>query len=268
MPTTRRVDGPAGPLNSTVSGEPGPDGTVVLVHPINSAAVVWDHVAAASTHPTVALDLRGHGGSTLQGPFTVEGGYVDDVVAVLDAYDLQRVHLVGGSLGGSIGLAVAALHPERVLSVATFGSTLGTGVPTGAIEAMVAELEEKGTARYFADLVPAIVGTAHRAEPRVLDGMRDAVGHRPEAVVAAILHGAFGADIRHLVGEVAVPVLAATGTEDPTCPPAMTEEIAAATGTTPVLLDGVGHLPMLEVPDRVVALIEEHIVAAGTRAGR
>ncbi|GAA3083542.1 hypothetical protein GCM10010464_54510 [Pseudonocardia yunnanensis] len=117
-------------------------------------------------------------------------------------------------------------------------------------------------------LVPDVVGTSYRAEQRVLDGMRSAAGNRPESVVAAIPYGAFGADIRHLVGKVAVPVLAATGTEDPTCPPAMTEEIAAATGTSPVLLDGVGHLPMLEVPVRVGGLIDEHIAGVEAGAGR
>ncbi|WP_433296482.1 alpha/beta fold hydrolase [Pseudonocardia sp. CA-142604] len=240
MTTSRTVDGPAGPRNVTIYGIPVLDGTVVLVHPINSAAAVWEHASAVSRRPTVVLDLRGHGGSATQGPFTVQGGYVDDVVAVLDALGrLGRLHLAGGSLGGSISLAVAALHSERVLGVVTFGCT---GVPTEAIDTVVAGLEEMGTAGYFAEPMPDVVGTAYRAGQRVLDGTRSAAGDRPESVVAAIRYGALGADIRHLVGKVAVPVFAATGTEDPTCPPAMTEEIAAATGASPLLLDGVGQV--------------------------
>ncbi|MCE0763292.1 alpha/beta hydrolase [Pseudonocardia kujensis] len=266
-PATRTVAGPAGPLSVTVTGEPAVEGTVVLVHPINSAALVWEYVSAALDRPTVALDLRGHGASTTDGPFTVEEGYVPDVLAVLDALGLQRVHLAGGSLGGSISLALAALHPDRVLSVATFGSTLGVDAPADAIMAMVTELEAKGTARYFADLVPDIVGARHRDEPRVVDGMRSAVGHRSGPLVGAILHGAFTADIRHLTARVQVPVLAATGTEDPTCPPAMTEEIAAATRTEPVFLDGLGHLPMLEDPVRVAELITAHVALAEAGTG-
>ncbi|MEU6700873.1 alpha/beta hydrolase [Pseudonocardia sp. NPDC046786] len=262
VPTSvHTVDGPAGPLTVRVTGEPAADGTLVLVHPINTAGSVWEHVTAALDRPTVALDLRGHGTSTTAGPFSIEDGWLPDVVAVLDALGLRTVHLAGGSLGGSIALAAAALHPERVFGVATFGSTLGVGAPDEAIEAMVAELTAQGTAGYFAGLLPGIVGGAFRTEPRVVDGLAAAAGTRDEAVVAAILHGAFRADIRHLTGRVGVPVLAATGTEDPTCPPAMTAEIAAATGTEPVFLDGVGHLPMLEVPERVAALITEHVEA-------
>jgi pimeloyl-ACP methyl ester carboxylesterase len=254
----RTVTGPTGPLAVTQSGGPAGRTAVVLVHPINTAGVVWRQVLPALGLPAVALDLRGHGRSGLRGPFTIEDGYVPDVLAVLDALGLDAVHLVGGSLGGSISLALAALHPGRVHSVTTFGSTLGTGVPEAVIEEMVAELAAVGSQQYFADLVPKVVGPAYRAE-RALDETISAAGGRPEPTVAAILRAAFGADIRHLAGRVHAPVLAVGGTADPTCPPAMTEEIAAATGGVPVILDGVGHLPMVEAPQRVAELINQHI---------
>lgn len=251
------VEGPAGPLSVQVSGAPETDGTVVLIHPINTAGSVWSAVMAALGRPSVALDLRGHGSSGLDGPFTVDG-YVDDVVAVLDALGLAAAHLAGGSLGGSIALALAARHPERALSVTTFGSTLGTGASDADIQAMIDELDAKGTGKYFADLAPLIVGSAHRDDERVLAGIREAAGTRPEPVVAAILRGAFGADIRDLAGRVRAPVHAVGGTEDPTCPPAMTEEIAAATGGRITILDGVGHVPMLETPHEVAKIIAAH----------
>ncbi|MFD4255395.1 alpha/beta fold hydrolase [Amycolatopsis thermoflava] len=260
------VAGPAGRLSVVRTTGDRPGNPLLLIHPINSAAVVWADVAALLDRPVVALDLRGHGDSGQAGPFTVEEGYVPDVLAVLDTLGLDRVHLGGGSLGGTISVALAALHPRRVASVATFGSTLGTGVPAEAIGAMVTELEAKGTAGYFADLVPAIVGRAHRDSARIREVMAEAVGTRPETVVADILHGAFGADIRHLAGKVAaagIPVLAVAGDEDPTCPPAMSRELAEATGGTAAELAGTGHLPMLEETERVADLLRQHIASAG-----
>jgi pimeloyl-ACP methyl ester carboxylesterase len=254
---TRMVAGPTGPLAVVQSAEPSRRTAVVLVHPINTASVVWRQVLPLLELPAVALDLRGHGGSGLRGPFTIADGYVPDVLAVLDALELDAVHLVGGSLGGSISLALAALHPGRVHSVTTFGSTLGTGVPEVAIEQMVAVLAAVGSQRYFADLVPQVVGPAYRGQ-QSLEETISAAGGRPEPTVAAILRAAFSADIRDLVGRVHAPVLAVGGTADPTCPPAMTEEIAAATGGVPVILDGVGHLPMVEEPQRVAELINQH----------
>jgi pimeloyl-ACP methyl ester carboxylesterase len=262
------VNGPASRLAVLRAIDRRAGDPLVLVHPINAAAVVWTDVAAQLDRPVVAVDLRGHGSSGKAGPFTVEQGYVPDVLAVLDGLGLDRVHLGGGSLGGTIALALAALHPHRVLSVTTFGSTLGTRTPPAVIAAMVAELLAKGTAGYFASLVPQIVATKHRNSARILKIMSGAVGTRQENVVAEILHGAFGADIRHLAGEVAssdVPVLAAAGSEDQVCPPAMSRDLADATGGTTLTLAGVGHLPMLEEPDTVAQVIRSHIATiAGT----
>ncbi|MGW7536014.1 alpha/beta fold hydrolase [Amycolatopsis sp. NPDC054798] len=260
------VAGPTGRLSVLRTADDRSGAPLVLIHPINSAAVVWADVAARLDRPVVAMDLRGHGHSGQAGPFTVEEGYVPDVLAVLDALGLDEVHLGGGSLGGTISVALAALHPRRVLSVSTFGSTLGTGVPAEAIAAMVRELEASGTAGYFAGQVPEIVGRAHRGSARLREVMAEAVGTRPTAVVAEILYGAFGADIRHLAGSVAmsgIPVLAVAGTEDPTCPPAMSRELAEGTGGVAKELAGTGHLPMLEEPDRVADLLRENVAKAG-----
>ncbi|MGW4593522.1 alpha/beta fold hydrolase [Amycolatopsis thermoflava] len=259
------VAGETGRLSVLRTTGDRPGTPLVLTHPINAAAVVWTEVAQRLGRPVVAPDLRGHGRSGQVGPFTVEEGYVVDVLAVLDGLGLDQVHLGGGSLGGTISVALAALRPERVLSVTAFGSTLGTRVPAEAIEEMVTELEAKGTAGYFADLVPQIVGPAYRSSAAIGDLMAEAVGTRPEAVIARILRGAFGADIRHLVGKVAaagVPVLAVAGTEDPTCPVAMSRELAEATGGTAMTLPGVGHLPMLEEPARVADILRDHLAKA------
>src|SRR5262249_38862614 len=155
-------------------GDPsGPETPVVLVHPINTDGSVWTEVAGLLGLPSVALDLRGHGRSGLAGPFTVDG-YVDDVLAAMDAVGVAAAHLAGGSVGGTIGVALAARHPERVHTVTTFGSTLGTGATEADIQAMVDELDAKGTARYFAELAPLVVGAAYREDERVLAGLRAA----------------------------------------------------------------------------------------------
>lgn len=255
-----RVAGPAGPLAVTRSDASDRRTAVVLLHPINTAGVVWNSVLPLLELPAVAIDLRGHGQSVWSGPYTVDDGYVPDVLAVLDGLGLDAVHLVGGSLGGAIALALAARYPGRVHSVTTLGSTLGTGLTQPEIEAMVNQLETVGSQRYFAELTPTIVGLNFRDDPALHDVIRVA-GERPESVVAAILRAAFGADIRHLVGRVCAPVLAVGGTDDPTCPPQMTVEIAAATGGSTVILDGVGHLPMVEAPAQVAAWINQHTQA-------
>ena len=63
----------------------------------------------------VALDLRGHGNSdpALQGDDSIES-MAEDIDDVVNALGLQRFVLVGHSMGGSVSIAYAGIHPEKV----------------------------------------------------------------------------------------------------------------------------------------------------------
>ena len=60
-----------------------------------------------------APDLRNHGQSPHAGPMTYDA-MVADVLAWLDARGLERVTLMGHSMGGKVAMALACRHPERV----------------------------------------------------------------------------------------------------------------------------------------------------------
>ncbi|GAB7036409.1 MULTISPECIES: alpha/beta fold hydrolase [Catenuloplanes] len=90
---------------------------VVLLHGGGSrGAASWDSVtvalAAAGTRP-VALDLRGHGGSSRTRDYPLTG-FRDDVLATMDALGLGTVSLVGHSLGAHTASLVAQGAPGRV----------------------------------------------------------------------------------------------------------------------------------------------------------
>jgi lipase len=61
----------------------------------------------------IAVDLRGHGRSTWEPPWTIEA-QVGDLVDTLDGLGLTRADFVGHSLGGRLVIEFAAVHPERV----------------------------------------------------------------------------------------------------------------------------------------------------------
>jgi lipase len=65
----------------------------------------------------LAVDLRGHGRSTWDGPWTVER-HVADLLETLDAAGVERAEVVGHSYGGMIGLHLLATAPERVSRLA------------------------------------------------------------------------------------------------------------------------------------------------------
>ena len=124
--TGRTADGIAyehldlrGPWESTNGPAP-----VLLQHGIGLDRRAWAPWVRRllAEHPVITVDLRGHGGSTdawHDHEPTIEA-FTGDLLGVLDARGVQRVHLVGESFGGTVCAALAcALGADRVASLTT-----------------------------------------------------------------------------------------------------------------------------------------------------
>jgi pimeloyl-ACP methyl ester carboxylesterase len=140
---SRRVDTPR--LTQRILHAEGVDPSgkgeaVLFVHGNVSAAQFWQQplLALAGTGRArgIAVDLRGYGQTD---PLPIDGtrgvrDWADDVAALVDALGLDRVHLVGWSMGAGVVLQYLLDAPERVASVALvapispygFGGTAGT----------------------------------------------------------------------------------------------------------------------------------------------
>lgn len=116
-PRLRTVGVDGGPM--TV-GEWGPeDGAPVLaVHGITASLAGWPLLAAALPEARlVAPDLRGRGRSNvLPGPYGLDR-HAADLVQLLDALGLDRVVVVGHSMGAFVGVRLAGLAPDRVAAL-------------------------------------------------------------------------------------------------------------------------------------------------------
>jgi pimeloyl-ACP methyl ester carboxylesterase len=263
------VDGPAGKLS--VRLWPGPKDTrgfhqlpltraipVCFVHPVNTGGAVWDAVAAsvAFTHTCIVPDLRGHGGSDPGDSYLVED-YVADVRAVLDHFGADRVHLVGASIGGPVGVMLAALEPDRVATLAGFGISLALRLPDGALDQALAMLGATGTRATFEVLAPGAVAAG--ADPALAAVVVELASNgRAAEMVGRMMVGAFSTDVTPLAARVAVPALVANGTEDATCTADDARRMGELLPDCRVeILDGVGHLPMLEAPGVVARLLAE-----------
>ena len=111
--------------------------------------------------------MRGHGASPLPAGFRWSlAALVDDLLAVADATGAERFHLVGESTGGTVALAVAARHPERVLSV-----TVSNGAHRGGsirnLEPWRRIIREEGMAAWSAHMMGQ-----RFFEDALTDGMR------------------------------------------------------------------------------------------------
>ena len=125
-----------------VADDVGVGDPVLALHGWPDTASLWDEVAAglvARGARVITPDLRGCGRSDK--PADVEGyamhHLVADVLALLDAADVERVHLVGHDWGAALAWAVATFAPERVTSLAALAVGHPTAFREGGIEQLV-----------------------------------------------------------------------------------------------------------------------------------
>jgi lipase len=88
---------------------------LLAVHGVTGHARRWERLAtdAWPHRHVVAVDLRGHGFSTWEPPWSL-GQAVDDLLDTMDHLDLDVVDLVGHSYGGALGIHLLARAPDRL----------------------------------------------------------------------------------------------------------------------------------------------------------
>src|SRR3954454_1172782 len=102
----------------------GPGEAVLFVHGNVSSALFWQQpmlaLAETGRQQVLAVDLRGYGDTD---PLPIDGtrgarDWADDLADLVDTLGLDRVHLVGWSMGAGVVLQYLLDVPERVASVA------------------------------------------------------------------------------------------------------------------------------------------------------
>ena len=82
----------------------------------------------SESYYVIAMDSRGHGRSTMSEQQIGYALMASDVLALLDALNIEAVNLVGWSDGGIIGLDIAIHHPERLIKLIAYGANY---IPAG-----------------------------------------------------------------------------------------------------------------------------------------
>ena len=227
---------------------------ILLVHGANGESAEWEELAERLDGVgIIAVDLPGHGGSRDARPLTA-AACVTALREVLDACGVDRAHLVGSSFGGGVALAFAAEHPERALTVTTLGTALGGR--RERFEQAAQALRVFGTRAFFAEVIPRASYTADAPEELVQRAVERASRNDVDTAVA-ILEMAFCTPLDGYASAASCPVLIAGGEADLTCPPEEVSRLADAAGTLSLTLPGLGHLPHIEAPDRVAAVLTD-----------
>jgi pyruvate dehydrogenase E2 component (dihydrolipoamide acetyltransferase) len=230
---------------------------LVFIHGFGADLNTWmfNQLALADKHCTIAFDLPGHGGSTKSlGSVDDAGGLAAEIAAALDALGIEHAHLVGHSMGGAIAFALATAQPPRVASltlIATAG--LGPDINAGFIDGFV-KMERRRDAQEVLRLLVHDPDLVSRA--MVKDVLRYKRLDGVPAALAALAAAWFADGAQRTSFDPAalrMPVQIIWGREDRIIPVAHAEALAGKMSVH--ILDNAGHLPHMERSAEVNRLI-------------
>ena len=184
---------------------------LVLQHGFTSSLQSWyayGYVATLRQHyQLILIDARGHGQSEkLYDPQAYALQHrVEDVLAVLDALQVDNAHYLGYSMGGRIGFGIAKYHPERFLSL-MIGGMHPYESPSASAEARIALLQ-RGMAAYVAD-------AETQNGPMAPDRKARLLANDPEALIASLRAPRGLAGIEQLLLDMTLPCLLYVGEAD------------------------------------------------------
>jgi pimeloyl-ACP methyl ester carboxylesterase len=211
----------------------------------------------------VTFDNRGFGESDVPpGPYTT-GQLADDALAVLDAAEIGRAHVIGISLGGMAAQELVLAQPERVLKLVLCSTTPGgpNSVPmpqqTVALMGRQADLDPQEALRLF--VVNAL--SPDPPDELVEEIVAYRVANPPDGAGWWALAGAGAThDAMARLGTIRVPTLVVHGTADNVVDVRNAPLLAdAIPGARLELFDGGGHLLPWERPEEFTTLVEEFL---------
>lgn len=244
-------------------GEP-----LVLVHGLGDDHRAWRRVlpALCLTNRVILYDFRGHGQTSAGRPDGTLAQLSADLVALMDALDLQRANLVGFSLGGTIVMRTAIDQPARVDHLVPVATSSRVG---------------RSAAEWYATRAEMVRSGAPELRQTLEQDTRDVYSNAPDEFEAGWLirsqstadptgYGNACAAMAGLnehpldpdLGRIQAPTLVVAGDRDQLCPPRAAEIIQSGLpGCQLQVISGVGHPIPVERPDELTALIADFLRA-------
>ena len=232
---------------------------VLLLHSGVTDRRMWDPLVPALSHAfrVVRPDLRGFGESPLP---SEEYADADDLDALLDHLGITDAAVVGSSFGGRVALELATLHPGRVSSLVLLCAALRGVEPTPDAAAFGEEedrLLEAGDVEGAVDLnVRTWLGPEASGETRALVTQMQRRAFEVQLEADARDPGPQPHRVEVDLAAIAVPTLVVSGAKDLQLFTNTAAALASGIrGAEAVELGWAGHLPSLERPDAVLAML-------------
>jgi pimeloyl-ACP methyl ester carboxylesterase len=241
--------------------------TVWLQHGVGRSSRFWYHwvPALAGEYRVVRRDMRGHGQSAAPEPDHVWSvdELINDMRAFLDALGLERVHYLGESIGGILGVAFAARWPERLRSLTVCASPTAIRPSarkalTGSERELGAELQRIGGVGWVKILMEQKVISGKN--PEHIDWVISEWSKTPTHVLRGINRVLAIADITPLLQQVKVPTLVLAPSRSPLTP--LSDQLTirnSIPNARIAVVEGPGHEIYVDEPEECIGAFRKFL---------
>jgi len=259
--TTQRGD-----FRVAIDGDPTAP-ALILSNSLGTTLEMWaPQVAALSgRHRLIRYDTRGHGGSPVTpGPYSFDD-LGQDVLAVLDALQVERAAFCGISMGGHTGLWLGVHAGRRFDAIAVCNSAAKIGneqawreraamVRIGGTAGMQ-ELASSAPARWFTE------GFVN-AQPEVVQRAQHGIARIDPEGYAACCEALATSDLRASLGKIHIPTLLLAGESDPVTTVADAQAMQAGISGAQLATVPASHLSNLEAPQAFNQAVLDFLASA------
>ena len=234
-------------------GEP----VLVFVHGWSCSREYWKEQVAhfAKKHKVVTIDLAGHGQSGLsRKDYTIEA-FGKDVAAVAEKLNLNRIILVGHSIGGFVAVEAARQMRERVVCLvgADEFHDIERGLNEEDVKGLIAMIEPdfvKGTQGFVREMFPPV------ADPELVELVADGMSSADPEIGINVFRNLGNYDLKSAVGQIEIPLYSISSDFWPMNLEGNKKYVKSFKLK---LMPGIGHFVMLEDPEKFNKLLEEVI---------
>jgi pimeloyl-ACP methyl ester carboxylesterase len=240
--------------------------TIIMLHGYSADKDVWPRFAKHFTddYNVIIPDMAGHGETGFHQDWHYGGpAQVERIVALLDKLSLDRVHVIGNSMGGFIAGHFARMYPQRTLS-STLVDPAGVESPTKSdMELMLAQGRnpfEINNREEFDTFYSMTMAQAPYIPDFILEAVSEKYQQRREELHEIFLDFHAQDSLQPLLGDIEVPVLLLWGDQDQLLHVSAVDVWQAGIKDISVKVwPGIGHMPMVEIPAESAAVYREFL---------
>jgi 3-oxoadipate enol-lactonase len=238
--------------------------TIVFAHGLLMDHSMWDLVAPtfADGYRVICFDFRGQGQSVVGGSSFEIDDLVEDTVAFIEAISTQPVHFVGLSMGGMVGMPLAARYPRLIRSLVLLDTSAQAEPWDKKIKyrLMALIVNMFGVKLLIPSTLKLMFGRSTLNNPEkkpMIMHWKQKLSALSQSILGPVLGVMLRRDARGELGRIACPVLIVVGNEDKTTPPSCAKTIEENISQAQFeIISDCGHSSALEKPEAVITLMQ------------